>query len=239
MHYSLQSTAMIDIVANFTDTQRRIHEACLACGRSVDAITLLAVSKSQSASQIAALFAAGQQHFGENYLQEALPKLAELALLEITWHFIGTIQAKKTPEIAKNFSWVHTVCRFKEAALLSLHRTSELPPLNICLQVKMDNNPDRNGLLANELPTLIERIQTLPNLRVRGLMVLPPFVESQAEQRHYFHKLQKLFTSNKHLCPEFDTLSMGMTHDLEAAILEGATMVRIGTGIFGPRRKSI
>lgn len=230
---------MIDIVANFADTKRRIREACLACGRFPDSITLIAVSKSQPATQIAALFAAGQQHFGENYLQEALPKLAELPHLRITWHFIGTIQAKKTLEIAQNFSWVHTVCRFKEAALLSLHRTSELPPLNICLQVKMDDNPERNGILVKELPALIERIQTLPNLQLRGLMLLPPFVESVPLQRQYFHELQTLFASLKHLGPEFDTLSMGMTHDLEAAIAQGATMVRIGTGIFGPRRTSI
>lgn len=229
---------MIDIVANFSNTKRRIQDACVACGRFPDSITLLAVSKSQPTAQIATLFAAGQQHFGENYLQEALPKLAELSLLGITWHFIGTIQAKKTLEIAKNFSWVHTVCRFKEAALLSSHRTHELPPLNICLQVKIDENPKRNGITANELPALIERVQTLPNLQLRGLMILPPLVESVTLQRQYFHELQKLFASFKHLGPEFDTLSMGMTHDLEAAIIEGATMVRIGTGIFGPRRTS-
>ncbi len=227
---------MIDIVANFADTERRIREACLSCGRSIDSITLVAVSKSHPSTHIAALFAAGQQHFGENYLQEALPKLTELRLLGITWHFIGTIQAKKTLEIANNFSWVHTVCRFKEASLLSLHRPSELPPLNICLQVKMDAHPERNGIPAHELPALIERVQTLPNLQLRGLMLLPPLVESLTEQRRYFHELKKLFTSFKHLCPELDTLSMGMTHDLEAAIFEGATMVRIGTGIFGPRR---
>ncbi|HRE33089.1 MAG TPA: YggS family pyridoxal phosphate-dependent enzyme, partial [Candidatus Berkiella sp.] len=189
--------------------------------------------KSHSADQIAKLFAAGQHDFGENYLNEALTKIARLPT-DIIWHFIGTIQAKKTPEIAQNFSWVHTVCRLKEAQLLSQHRQG-MPPLNICLQVKMENDPKRNGIYAHDLMSLLNAIQDLPNLQLRGLMVLPPQVEALTEQRAYFQALHSLLVHCNQQGAYFDTLSMGMTHDMEAAILEGATMVRIGTGIFGSR----
>ncbi len=231
----LQSTAMTPIVANFVNIQRQMATTLQTCGRDAFAVTLVAVSKSQSSDQIATLFAAGQHAFGENYLDEALSKIAALPLPGIIWHFIGRVQSKKTPEIAQNFSWVHTVCRFKEAALLSLHRHS-LPPLNICLQVKLDNDPKRNGVPKNEVLALIEQIKPLPNLTLRGLMVLPPFDDDIAKQRYYFRELRSLYEQCNQQGANFDTLSMGMTHDFEAAILEGATMLRIGTGIFGPRR---
>lgn len=224
------------IVANFDNIQRQMAAACQSCGRSPSAVTLVAVSKSQNSDQIATLFAAGQHSFGENYLDEALPKISALPLPGIIWHFIGRVQSKKTLEIAQNFSWVHTVCRFKEAALLSTHRAN-LSPLNICLQVKMDNDddPNRNGVPKAQLRALIERIKPLPGITLRGLMVLPPLVNDQAMQRYYFHELRALYEDCNQQGADFDTLSMGMTHDFEAAIVEGATMVRIGTGIFGPR----
>jgi len=230
----LQSTAMTSIVANFINIQRQIATTAQSNGRSIDAITLVAVSKTHDHQQIATLFAAGQHSFGENYLEEALPKISALPLPGIIWHFIGRVQSKKTQEIAQNFSWVHTVCRLKEAELLSEHRSS-LPLLNICLQVKMEHDPKRNGIDKAQVVSLIERIKLLPNLKLRGLMVLPPFVDEQAKQRAYFRELRMLYEECNQQGAGFDTLSMGMSHDFEAAISEGATMIRIGTGIFGPR----
>ncbi|MCS5712610.1 YggS family pyridoxal phosphate-dependent enzyme [Candidatus Berkiella aquae] len=224
---------MIDIVANLHHIQHRIETTCQQCERNKESVTLIAVSKSHSADQIAKLYAAGQHHFGENYLNEALSKITLLPT-DILWHFIGTIQSKKTLEIAQNFSWVHTVCRLKEAQLLSQHRQG-MPPLNICLQVKMEDDPKRNGIYASELMNLLKPIQDLPHLRLRGLMVLPPLVEALTEQRAYFQALHSLLVHCNQQGANLDTLSMGMTHDIDAAILEGATMVRIGTGIFGPR----
>lgn len=232
--YWLQSTAMTDIVANLHLTKRRLVTALQACGRTHEPLTLVAVSKSHPAEQIATLFAAGQQDFGENYLDEALLKIAALSQQDIIWHYIGTIQSKKAQDIAQNFSWVHTVCRLKEAALLSQYRAS-LPPLNICLQVSMDDSPKRNGVSKAHLFDLIEQIKPLPHLILRGLMVLPPFTEDLAQQRAYFADLRTLYEQCNNQGAGFDTLSMGMTHDFEAAIKEGTTMVRIGTGIFGPR----
>lgn len=231
----LQSTAMTHIVANFVNIQRQIATTVQSCGRDPFAVTLVAVSKSQDSDQIATLFAAGQHAFGENYLEEALPKIAALSLPGIIWHFIGRVQSKKAQEIAQNFSWVHTVCRFKEAELLSQYRAS-LPLLNICLQVKLDDDPKRNGIPSHEVLALIERIKALPNLTLRGLMVVPPFDDDIAKQRYYFRELRTLYEQCNQQGANFDTLSMGMTHDFEAAIVEGATMLRIGTGIFGPRR---
>lgn len=225
---------MTDIVANFNHIQRRITSALQSCGRPHDRLTLVAVSKSHSAEQIATLFAAGQQAFGENYLDEALLKIAALNQQGLIWHYIGTIQSKKTQAIAQNFSWVHTVCRLKEAALLSQYRAS-LPPLNICLQVSLDGANNRNGITKENLSVLIEQIKPLPHLILRGLMVLPPFTEDLAEQHAHFAATRALYDDCNKQGAGFDTLSMGMTHDLEAAIHEGATMVRIGTGIFGPR----
>ncbi|HSF70998.1 MAG TPA: YggS family pyridoxal phosphate-dependent enzyme [Methylotenera sp.] len=231
----LQSTAMNPIVANFNNIQRQISTTLQTCGRDAFAVTLVAVSKSQTSDQIATLFAAGQHSFGENYLDEALPKISALPLPGIIWHFIGRVQSRKAQEIAQNFSWVHTVCRFKEAALLSEHRAS-LPALNICLQVKLDDDPKPHGIPKRDVLALVEQIKPLPNLSLRGLMVLPPFANDVATQRHYFRELRSLYDQCNQQGANFDTLSMGMTHDFEAAILEGATMLRIGTGIFGPRR---
>ncbi|MGE3320450.1 MAG: YggS family pyridoxal phosphate-dependent enzyme [Candidatus Berkiella sp.] len=228
---------MTDIVANFHQLQRRISATLESCNRASNAITLLAVSKSHSHDQIATLFAAGQHSFGENYLDEALEKISALNHLNIIWHFIGTVQSKKAQKIAQNFSWVHTVCRFKEAALLSQHRTTQRSPLNICLQVKMDDNsPSRNGVRTDKVMSLIEQIKPLPYLKLRGLMMLPPLTDDFEQQRFYFRALRMLYDSCNQQGAGFDTLSMGMSHDFEAAILEGATMIRIGTEIFGPRR---
>lgn len=223
------------IVANFVNIQRQIAAACQGCGRNPSTVHLVAVSKSQDSDQIATLFAAGQHSFGENYLDEALPKISSLVLPGILWHFIGRIQSNKAELIAQNFSWVHTVCRLKEATLLSQHRAM-LPPLNICLQVKLDNDEGRNGVPKKDLMALIQQIKHLPHLQLRGLMVLPPLTEDSTQQHSYFSELRALYDDCNRQGANFDTLSMGMTHDFEAAIIEGATMVRVGTGIFGPRR---
>lgn len=227
---------MTDIVANFHQLKSRISTTLQACNKGPDTVTLVAVSKTHSHDQIATLFAAGQHAFGENYVDEALQKISALKHLDIIWHFIGTVQSKKAQKIAQNFSWVHTVCRFKEAALLSEHRPAELGPLNICLQVKMDDDPHRNGVPSEQIMGLIKELKPLPRLKVRGLMLLPPFVEDSEQQRTYFSDLRTLFNHCNQQGAALDTLSMGMSHDFENAILEGATMLRIGTEIFGLRR---
>ncbi|MBS0288903.1 MAG: YggS family pyridoxal phosphate-dependent enzyme [Proteobacteria bacterium] len=225
---------MTDIVTNLTLLWQRIHAAQTQYHRPLDSIKLLAVSKSHSPDHIAALFAAKQQDFAENYLQEALAKISALALKPLIWHFIGRVQSNKASLIAQHFSWVHTVYRLKEAQALSAHRPSHLGPLNICLQVKLENASNRAGAKLEEIPQLIQSIKALPLLRIRGLMTLPPYTEDFEQQRYYFKLVKTLFdtlnTNN-----EYDTLSMGMSHDFEAAIAEGATLLRVGTGIFGPR----
>jgi len=227
---------MTDIVANFHHLKRQISATLQSCNRPSNAITLVAVSKSHSHDQIATLFAAGQHDFGENYLDEALQKISALNHQNIIWHFIGTVQSKKAQKIAQNFSWVHTVCRLKEATLLSEHRPAHLSPLNICLQVKMDDSPNRNGVPSDKIMSLIEALKPLPHLKLRGLMMLPPLVDSLETQRAYFRTLRTLYDDCNRQGAGLDTLSMGMSHDFEAAILEGATMIRIGTTIFGARR---
>jgi len=217
----------------------RIRAAEQQYGRAPGAVRLLAVSKTQPASAIAALAAAGQRCFGENYLNEALDKcraLAHLDLdLDLEWHFIGPIQANKTRGIAEHFAWAHSVDRLKIAERLSAQRPASLPPLNICLQVNIDREPTKHGLDASEVATVARAVATLPGLRLRGLMAIPAPASDFAAQRAPLAHLRELWQQLNEAGLALDTLSMGMSDDLEAAIAEGATLVRIGTALFGPR----
>ncbi len=200
--------------------------------RDPASVGLLAVSKTQPAAAIRDAFAAGLRDFGENYLQEALDKQAELDDLPLTWHFIGPIQSNKTKAIAEHFDWVHSVDRLKIAQRLSDQRPATLPPLNVCLQVNVSGEASKSGCAPQEVQQLARAITALPRLRLRGLMCIPAPSEDPAEQRAAFARLRQL---RDELALDLDTLSMGMSQDLEAAIAEGATWVRIGTALFGAR----
>ena len=216
-------------------TQTRIAEACNGVGRSVDSVTLLAVSKGQSAAAIDAAARAGVENFGENFLQEALPKIESLTGRELTWHFIGRLQANKTRQVAENFAWVHGVDRFKIAERLSAQRPSNLPPLNLCLQLHIGGEDSKGGVAAAELAQLAQEVRALPRIRLRGLMSMPPAESEVARQRRWFNETRQVFDYLNEHGHGLDTLSMGTSADFEAAIAEGATIVRIGTAIFGPR----
>jgi PLP dependent protein len=215
--------------------QNRIAEACRAAGRSVDSVTLLAVSKGQSSAAIDAAAGAGAENFGENFLQEALPKIESLAGRELTWHFIGRLQANKTRQVAENFSWVHGVDRLKIAERLSAQRPDHLPPLNLCLQLHLGGEESKGGVDAAEMAQLASAVRALPNIRLRGLMSMPPAEDALEQQRRWFRETRVLFDYLNEHGFQLDTLSMGTSADFEAAILEGSTIVRIGTAIFGPR----
>jgi pyridoxal phosphate enzyme (YggS family) len=212
-----------------------IREAELRFQRVPDSVALLAVSKTKPVAEIIAAAEAGQYRFGENYLQEALDKMDALQTYNLEWHFIGPIQSNKTRRIAEKFDWVHSVDRLKIAQRLSEQRPVGKEPLNICLQINIDHEDSKSGFTLDELADVAPAIAALPRLRLRGLMTLPALRQDFLEQRQPFARLrqaqQRLITSGLIL----DTLSMGMSDDLEAAIAEGATMVRIGTAIFGPR----
>lgn len=223
---------MSTIANNIAKVATRIREAAQAVGRDPDAVGLLAVSKTQSAEAIREANAAGLVHFGENYLQEALEKQASLADLALTWHFIGPIQSNKTKAIAAHFDWVHSVDRLKIAQRLSEQRPAQLPPLNVCLQVNVSGEASKSGCAPDEVEALANAVAALPGLRLRGLMAIPEPSDDPAEQHAAFARLSQL---QKQLDLELDTLSMGMSQDLEAAIAEGATWVRIGTALFGAR----
>lgn len=214
----------------------RIHQAAAAAGRNPQTVQLIAVSKTQPAAAVAEAYAWGQRAFGENYLQEALEKQTHLADLRgIEWHFIGPIQSNKTRPIATHFSWVHSVDRLKIAQRLSEQRPLELPPLNICVQVNIDDETTKSGVNLAELPTLVAAISQLPRLRLRGLMAIPAATNNAAQQRAAFAKLRSALESLNLQGYGLDCLSMGMSGDMEAAIAEGATFVRVGTDIFGVR----
>lgn len=198
-------------------------------------ILVLAVSKTRPAEDIRAAHAAGLSHFGENYLQEALPKIEALSDLRLTWHFIGPVQSNKTRPVAEHFDWVHTVDREKIARRLSEQRPPGRAPLNICLQVNISGEPSKSGVSLEELPRLAAAVRELPGVQLRGLMSIPAQAEGEEAQRRPHRALREAFEALREQCPEIDTLSMGMSADLEAAIAEGATIVRIGTALFGPR----
>lgn len=216
--------------------QNRIAEATRAAGRSVDSVTLLAVSKGQSSAAIDSAASAGIEHFGENFVQESLPKIEALAGRELTWHFIGKLQANKTRPVAENFAWVHAVDRLKIAERLSEQRPYHAPALNVCLQLHVGGEASKGGVDSTEIRELARQVSALPRLRLRGLMSMPPAETEVARQRHWFRETRQVFDYLNEHGLGLDTLSMGTTADFEAAILEGATLVRIGTAIFGPRK---
>jgi len=223
---------MSTIAKNIAKVRTRIREAAQACGRDPETVGLLAVSKTKPAAAVREAHACGQSDFGENYLQEALNKQAELSDLPLTWHFIGPIQSNKTRPIAEHFAWVHSVDRLKIAQRLSEQRPTQLPPLNICLQVNVSGEASKSGCTPDELPALARAVSQLPNLRLRGLMTIPEPTSDVAQQHAACARLRQL---RDDLNLELDVLSMGMSDDLEAAIAEGATWVRIGTALFGAR----
>ncbi len=230
---------MSSIADNIGSVTRRIQKATLQAGRSPGSVRLLAVSKTRPAEDLREAFAAGQVAFGENYLQEALDKQEVLAdLPDMEWHFIGPIQSNKTRQIASSFDWVHSVDRLKIARRLSEQRDATLPPLNICLQVNINEEESKSGCQLDQLPQLVEAVGELPNLRLRGLMAIPDPSQPEAELRASFRKLANTLKALKGDHPDagpLDTLSMGMSGDLELAIAEGATWVRVGTALFGER----
>ncbi|PNA02595.1 MULTISPECIES: YggS family pyridoxal phosphate-dependent enzyme [unclassified Pseudomonas] len=223
---------MSTLADNISVIARRIDSAARAAGRDPASVQLLAVSKTKPASAIREAHAAGLCHMGENYLQEALTKQQALSDLPLIWHFIGPIQSNKTKAITEHFDWVHSVDRLKIAQRLSEQRPAELPPLNICLQVNVSGEASKSGCSPAELPALAQAVNVLPGLRLRGLMAIPEPTEDRAEQEAAFATLREL---QAQLGLGLDTLSMGMSHDLEAAIAQGATWVRIGTALFGAR----
>lgn len=228
---------MTKIKNNLSEVRQKISAAAVEAGRPPQEIELLAVSKTRPASDLETAYYAGQQHFGENYLQEALEKIEALQVLDICWHFIGPIQSNKTRPVSENFHWVHSVDRLKIAQRLSSQRPADLPSLNICLQVNISNEASKSGLLAEEVLQVAGEVMQLPNIELRGLMAIPSPCEDPQQQRQPFNALAGLLRQLQEQYPDarLDTLSMGMTGDMTAAIAEGATMVRIGTAIFGAR----
>ena len=228
-----------EIIENLVGVRERILTCCHACGRDPEGVTLLAVSKTRPAEDLRSAYEAGQRHFGENYLQEALAKQEELADLDIEWHFIGPLQSNKTRAVAEHFHWMHSVERLKIAQRLSAQRPRHLPPLNLCLQVNIDGEASKSGVSPGEVEALASAVAALPNIRLRGLMAIPaPRTDSDAAtQRQPFAAMAELLQRLRARLPQqpLDTLSMGMSGDMEAAIECGATMVRIGTDIFGRR----
>ena len=204
--------------------------------RVVHSVELIAVSKTRSADEIRTLYDAGQRRFGENYLQEALDKIEILSDCAIDWHFIGAIQSRKAAQIAEKFNWVHSVDRFKVANKLNQHASSETP-LNVLIQVNLEGEASKGGVAPDELVELAGQIDSLDNLRFRGLMFMPKIHTDLSVQREIFQQARELFEDLKQSFPNLDQISMGMSGDMQAAIAEGATMVRVGTALFGPREQ--
>lgn len=227
---------MNDSLERLKTVRQRIEKACIEAGRHADEVSLLAVSKRHSPNKIITFNKLGIVSFGENQLQEALDKQKELSGLDLEWHFIGTIQSNKTHAIAENFQWVQSVDRRKVLNRLSNHRPESLGPLNICLQVNIDEEPQKAGASPEEIMQLAMLSEGLANIRLRGLMAIPRMTDKVAEQRASFKKVRELFEKLKAAGHDLDTLSMGMSADLEAAIAEGSTMVRIGTDLLGVRK---
>jgi pyridoxal phosphate enzyme (YggS family) len=226
---------MTTIPANLQAVNQRIAAACAAAGRARDTVALLAVAKTFPAACVRAAAAAGQRAFGESYVQEALPKLAVLADLDLDWHFIGPLQSNKTRPVAESFAWVHSVERLKIAERLSDQRPPQLPPLNVCVQVNVSGEASKSGCAPTQAYELCHAVAALPRLRLRGLMAIPEPTDDVALARRRFAMLRELRDVLNGAGLGLDTLSMGMSHDLEAAIMEGATIVRVGTAIFGER----
>ena len=229
---------MTPISANLQAVHARIAAAARAAGRDEKDVSLLAVSKTWPAECVRLAAAAGQHAFGENYVQEGVAKVAELESLGLAWHFIGPLQSNKTRPVAESFDWVHSVERMKIAERLSEQRPAGKSPLNVCLQVNVSGEASKSGCAPAEAVALAKAIAALPNLRLRGLMCIPEPAEDVEAQRRPFRQLRELYEQLRAEGLPLDTLSMGMSHDIEAAIAEGATMVRVGTAIFGERSKA-
>ncbi len=228
---------MATIASKIQEVSRRIARACDAAGRPVASVTLLAVSKTFGADTVREALAAGQSRFGENYVQEALDKMAALTDVRarLEWHLIGPLQSNKTRVVAESFDWVHSVDRLKIAQRLSEQRPASLPPLQVCLQVNISGEASKSGLMPTEVEAVARAISALPRLRLRGLMAIPEPAGDLPAQRRPHRALRELLERLQIAGLPLDTLSMGMTADLEAAVLEGATLVRVGTAIFGGR----
>lgn len=227
---------MTQITDHIAETLERVRIAQSAAGRASADVTVLAVSKQQPVAAIQAAYQAGLRNFGENFIQEAVVKLRELETLDITWHFIGRIQSNKTRDIAEMFQWVHTIDRLKIAARLNDQRPHISPPLNVCIQVNQAGETQKGGVDESEVADLAHAVMSLPRLRLRGLMTLPPVTPNPESNAPLFERLNKLKTVLIEDGIPLDTLSMGMSTDFEIAIGQGSTIVRIGTAIFGPRR---
>jgi len=234
---TVTDSATRNLANNWTETRQRIAGAASQSGRLCDSVKLLAISKGHPASAIRALAALGQRDFGENYLQEALPKLQELQDLQLTWHYTGQLQGNKTRPVAEHFDWVHTLDRERIAVRLNEQRPHYAPPLNICVQVSLVPEPGKGGVPPEALLPLARNVAALPKLKLRGLMCIPPPRDTFDEQRALFEQLVACQRQLLDAGLAVDTLSMGMSADLEAAVAAGATWVRIGTALFGERPK--
>lgn len=232
---------MTSVIGNLKTVLNRIGDACRHAGRPVDGVTLLAVSKTFPDSAVREAFDAGCRQFGENYVQEALDKIAALADLRsrITWHLIGPLQSNKTRPVAEAFDWVHSVDRLKIAQRLAEQRPAGLPPLQVCLQVNISGEASKSGVAPADVPALAQAVAALPRLRLRGLMAIPEPAGDFTAQRAPHRALRELLAALNAQGLALDTLSMGMSADLEAAIAEGATIVRVGTAIFGGRPPAV
>ncbi|MFY9259768.1 MAG: YggS family pyridoxal phosphate-dependent enzyme [Gallionella sp.] len=226
---------MTTIALNLQATNAAIAVATVAAGRNVNEIKLLAVSKTFPVEAIREAYQAGQRDFGESYVQEALPKLAELHDLAIVWHYIGPLQSNKTRAIAAHFAWVHSIDRLSIAERLSVQRPADLPPIQVCLQVNVSNESSKSGVAMAEIFALAAAVSALPNLTLRGLMAIPAPTDDEVAQRAAFAQVAHVLQALNQQGYALDTLSMGMSHDFPAAIAEGATIVRVGTAIFGNR----
>jgi len=228
-------SSTIDIATSLQTVRKSVTAIAQKHGRNPASIKLLAVSKTKPVAQLAAAISAGQIAFGENYPDEALEKISELTQNACEWHFIGAIQSRKAAGIARNFSWVHSVERFKVAKKLSENRPTDMPPIQYCLQVNIDNESSKSGVTPEQLFDLAAQCHDLPQLNLRGLMAIPAPEADFNRQRDAFARVRRLQEKLQKTYPQLDTLSMGMSADLEAAIAEGATVVRVGTAIFGAR----
>ena len=224
-----------NLAADLQAVRDRITAAALTAGRDPVSVTLVGVSKTHPATVVQAAIAAGLTDLGENYVQEAVAKIDGIADPRVTWHLIGPLQGNKTRDVAERFQWVHTVDREKIARRLSEQRPHHAPPLQVCLQVRLGGEESKSGVEPQELEALAGQVAVLPRLRLRGLMCIPPAEEDPARQRHWFAELRRLRDALNARGHALDVLSMGMSADFELAIAEGATHVRVGTAIFGPR----
>ncbi len=223
------------IAQNLAQVQTQIQGACQAAGRPAGCVQLLAVSKTWGPDAVRAAHTAGQTAFGENYIQEAVDKIADLHDLPLVWHCIGPIQSNKTRLVAEHFDWAHSIDRLKIAQRLSEQRPEHLPPLQVCIQVNVDGGETKSGVSPQDLPALALAVAALPRLQLRGLMTIPEPAETEAQMRAVHRQAKDLFDSLRTQGLPIDTLSMGMSADMSVAIAEGSTMVRVGTAIFGKR----